>query len=323
MVFMTNDIKSFIEKESAPIVICSTDNAGYWTGYYLNKCNVDFQFYVDDEVKNENTFCNGRPVYKFESLCETNRGGVFRLIVPTQNPDLILNKLAFLSEKFNLNFLCLLPLYKTSEKDVTYNINKMLGYFRKKLMKFELPTIIANECAVGRIYEQLDMAYISPLINTNLSYENFIKVCKNPKKYLVPIKNQMYWGYWYRSPTATEYPYVPAVKIDDVEIVFSHDNNLEYAKQRWNFLAEHCNFDRLIYVLVNSNGSIPLKVQREFANLKGEKLLMYYDEMFSYPSNEIPFVNRTKFVAAGEAIENYFDLVGWINKEYLQKYSRR
>ena len=69
--------------------------------------------------------------------------------------------------------------------------------------------------------------------------------------------------------------------------------------------------------MVNSNGAIPFKIMKDFAALQGEKLLFYYGEMFSFPvANDIIFANREKFVASGEAIENYFDLVGWINREY-------
>ena len=241
----------------------------------------------------------------------------FRLIVPDKNFEQDLALVNAVEQKFELKIMCLIPVYKTSEKIVTYNINKMLGYFRLKSMKPEYPTIITNECAAGRIYEQLGMFYASPLINTNLSYEDYIKFCYDPKKYFVPITGKMYRKHWYRSPAATDFGFVPTAMIEDVEISFPHDNNFETAKERWNFLVSHVNFNRLIYVLVNSNGAIPFKIMKDFAALQGEKLLFYYGEMFSFPvANDIIFANREKFVASGEAIENYFDLVGWINREY-------
>ena len=185
-------------------------------------------------------------------------------------------------------------------------------------MKFDYPTILTNECAAGRIYEQLGMAYISPMINTNLTYDHFIKLCQEPRRYLVPITTDLYLGHWYRSPEATEHGYVPTAKIDDIEIVFAHDDNLEIPKARWNFLVQHLNFDRLVYVLVNSNGAIPYRVMRSFANLYGEKLMFYYKEMFNFPvASNIPFANRERLVVSADAVENYFDLVGWMNREYI------
>ena len=71
---IANDTRLFIEKHSAPIAICSTENAAYWTGYYLNKCNIDFVCYIDKSV-GDNTFCNGKPVYSPEKFASTIGGG--------------------------------------------------------------------------------------------------------------------------------------------------------------------------------------------------------------------------------------------------------
>lgn len=101
-------------------------------------------------------------------------------------------------------------------------------------------------------------SYISPLINTNLSYEDFIKLCQNPRKY------------------------------------------------------------RLIYVLVNARGAVPYNIMRDFSNLYGEKLMFYYGEMFNFPvASNIAFAKRENLAASADAIENSFDLVGWLNREYL------
>ena len=161
-------------------------------------------------------------------------------------------------------------------------------------------------------------SYISPLINTNLSYEDFIKLCQNPRKYLVPIDSEMYWAQWYRGPNATDDGYIPAVKIDDIEIAFAHEDNLDAAKTRWDFLVRHVNFDRLIYVLVNARGAVPYNIMRDFSNLYGEKLMFYYGEMFNFPvASNIAFAKRENLAASADAIENSFDLVGWLNREYL------
>lgn len=70
---------------------------------------------------------------------------------------------------------------------------------------------------------------------------------------------------------------------------------------------------------MSSDGAIPYKVLKDFAELEGEKLLFYYGTaMYNVPGvKSVPFANRAKFVAGGAAIENHFDLVGWINREYL------
>lgn len=317
---IVKDTKQFIEKFAAPIVIFGTSNAAYWTGYYLNKCNIDFAGYFDESVGNEPATCNGKPVFNLTKLLEyansvDNRE--LRLIIPDINFERDLNNAELIEQQNNLKFTCLAPVYKVSKKVTTYNINKMLGYFRFKLMKLDYPTIITNECAAGPIYEHLGMFYLSPMINTNVPYEDYIKLCYNPKKYLVPITDSMRRKYWYSPTTTTDHGFVPAVKIEDIEISFPHDKNFEVAKNRWNFLVEHVNFNRLIYVLVNSNGAIPFKILKDFAAVNGEKLIFHYGEMFSFPfANDIIYVNREKLLANDEAIENSFDLVGWINRDY-------
>ena len=78
---IVNETKHFIEKETAPLVIFGTGNAAYWTGYYLNKCGINFLCYVDDSVGNDIAYCNGRPVVNWRNfiskmnLDSTGKGG--------------------------------------------------------------------------------------------------------------------------------------------------------------------------------------------------------------------------------------------------------
>ena len=218
----------------------------------------------------------------------------FRLFIPSKMLDTITEDITAIESKCNITFVVLNAFYVLSKGRLSYNVNKLFGYFRSKLLTTDLPSILANECAAGRIYEQLGVGYISPTINTNIKYEDFIKLCQNPRKYLVPITSEMYWTHWFGYETDKERVYIPAAKIEDIEVAFAHIANPTAARDRWNFLVEHVNFDRLIFVLVNSDGAIPYKVLKDFVNLEGEKLLFYYGTaMYNVPGGRnIPFANR-------------------------------
>lgn len=185
-VLRTNNAKKFFEEYSTPLAVGMSDNAGYWAGYFLNKCKIDFVCYVDKNAKDDNSFCNGKPVYSFEKFAEyvsqcAMGGGeqkTFRLFIPSKMLDTVTEDITAIEAKCNVTFVVLNAFYVISKGRLSYNVNKLFGYFRSKLLTTDLPSILANECAARRIYEQLGIGYISPTINTNIKYEDFIKLCR-------------------------------------------------------------------------------------------------------------------------------------------------
>lgn len=235
-----------------------------------------------------------------------------------------------LDGEYGLNLICLLPIHKRRGGGNEYNINKLLGYFRRLLLKDkDIPVIISNACAAGVIYQNLNMVYGSPFFNVNTSYDDFIKICKNPKPYLDKPIEEMYMMKVFHGMHEHFVEYVPATKIfgedgETAEIIFTHETNQDDARDRWNFLREHTNWNRIIYVLQEARGRIPFDILRQFSKLPGEKLLVYAG--VGLP--EEPYFEKlkgnvitTSWLTLGRRdiiIEDKFDLVGFMNREYLE-----
>ena len=47
MITTTNNVKKFFENETGKIIIYGAGKNGHWVGYYMNKCNIPFECYID------------------------------------------------------------------------------------------------------------------------------------------------------------------------------------------------------------------------------------------------------------------------------------
>ncbi len=177
MIQTTNQTKDFIEKISSPLMIYTAGHAAYWTGDFLKRCNIDFLGYIDKSVPEGGAYYYGRPIFPPDKLKEF-AGQTLRLIVPGKSLPAVIKDLETFDAEIGLNLICLVPVYnkRGSKTEHEYNVNKMLGYFRRKLLKYDTPTIFCNGCSTGVIYEfLLDTMCLTPFFNNNLSYEDFIK----------------------------------------------------------------------------------------------------------------------------------------------------
>lgn len=211
------------------------------------------------------------------------------------------------------NILCLIPVYNNVQGQQTVILNKMLGYFRRQLITSEMPTIIANSCAAAVIYSALDSEILSPTINLNIEPEDFVKICKNPREYL---SEDIKFDHWSISKGGV----VPIGKIKDVEIIFSHASDADEAVNAWNRRRQRINWDNLVYIMEDSNYSRVLratdKVEKEFNALSGKHLRILSKSYSVDPERtDALYMEGSYFYKHDLVIENWFDLVAWINGE--------
>ncbi|MBP3723130.1 MAG: DUF1919 domain-containing protein [Selenomonadaceae bacterium] len=320
MLQVTNDTKDFIENHKSPIIIYSAGNTAHWTGVFMKKCSVDFLCFLDKSVTKESVYYEGKPLYHPRKLSEF-RHQQLRIILPLVQYNEVVTELLFAAQKYDLDLLCLVPRYRRIvTKNMCYEINVMLGYFREKLLKCpkdKPPTILSDTCSAGIMYKMLGLPISSPTINVGINSVDFVKLCKNLTKYMEIPMEEIYFGRSMPAPNGSSV-YCPAGKIDDVEILFAHETELEKAKRSWNILRENLNYDDVICVLSDRFGAIPPDVMEEFANLPMRKIFLYYLRPPVFIDKNILVENGNVFHDTYTVIENTFDILGFFNKPYTE-----
>ena len=317
MISITNDARLFFEDEQGEIIIYGAGNAGYWIGYYMNRCNIEYTCYVDQKACNKGLY-NGKPVFGVEKLSEY-KGRTVRIICTPKSYNAVLEKLLWCSQKVGFDALCMVPKYvHITTKEDEYHINRFLAYFRRKLFKGEIPTIISNNCSAGFIYQMMDMVMLSPTINTGIYPNDYIKLCRNLKYYLGQEMKELHWERPYGNPQ--HWDDLPAGNIADVTVMFGHVDSTEGLIERWNMMRKQINWNRIIFVGCDHDLYMPFKIKEEeaFMGLPGEHLLfvMRNEALWGSQNNNKVFMQQNYLEKRDSAIENYFDLLGWLNKEY-------
>lgn len=305
MVIITNDVDKFLQ-EDGELFIYGGGNPGYWTGYYMMKCGMEFSGYIDRSVVAvDDTILLEKKVYSLSQVLGSKKK--IRMIIAVGNPEEVLGELQWHNE---LDLLCLVPCYEDYiTKRRVYDINKFLSYFRSRLIKVDIPTILSNSCNAGFIYRMLGVKRISPTINNVICPEDFLKICKEPYKYL---SKDITLGHWALYNGERH----PVGKIEDVSVHFVHDTVSEDALKRWNSFRQRINWDNFHFIMSEDISLVPYMTAREFCQLQERHLLILQKNNYKFNFSGSIYMNHNHFHIRNSAIENYFDLLGWINREY-------
>lgn len=130
-------------------------------------------------------------------------------------------------------------------KKLFYEIRR---FFVKKSIKNKNFSVISNNCWAGRVYQYLDMPYLSPTAGLYFFAPDYIKFVSDLRRYLAtelrfiePEESKYYGEIKKRNQTDK-----PIGILDDVEIVFLHYKTKEEAAEKWNRRKERVNFDNII-----------------------------------------------------------------------------
>lgn len=320
MVSVTNNIKDFIENQKEELFIYGAGNSGYWIGYYLNRCGIDFSGYIDSNEKYRGALCQDKPVYQPQKLAEY-KGKNLRLIISPRLFEPILSDLLFGERKYGFHALCLVPRFKhfNLEQEI-YDINYFLGYFRRLLYKKDVPTIISNDCIAGEIYHLMNMPFLSPTINMVITPNDFLKLCQNPERYFNIEGKGLFYNILPLGTQPEDFKMgIPAMKIDDITVTFAHPNGKSAELiERWNMKRREINWNNMIFVFRANHIAVPGDFIHEFSKLKEKHLIMTYGENgVIYRNIDQLFLSEYIF-GTGRAIENDFDLLGWLNQKEVE-----
>ena len=259
---------------------------------------------------------NDKPIYSVKKLVEFSNEKI-RVIIASKEYKEIFFNLMQMDRKYNFQMNCFIPTWilPISNGEPVYHINRFLGYFRRKLFKGTMPTIISNDCVAGFLYDYLDMneSITSPTINTYIVEEDFLKLCKNPQYYLnLKIKP----GKRVKLLNGEE---IIEGELDDIKIKFTHSQKFEpdILMDRWNYMTTLIQWDKLFFVVREHYYSFPYEFEEEFLKIKYPHLLIKTKALsMLYLNKNVVF--HPQFLAKShiEIIEDYFDIVGWLNSKF-------
>lgn len=312
MISVTNNMKGFFEEEASGVYIYGTGDYGKWVARFMQRCNMEFEGFIDrGKPEGRDCYVLGKPVMHPGAL-HLLIGTKIRIIIATLAANEILAELPW--HTGSMDVLCMVPIYHDPvEGKSVYDINKLLSYFRAKLFKVEVPTIFSDRCTAGFIYRALGQTMISPAINTGLSLEDYLKICRNPKDYFL---EDMVFGYWTIIREENKVVTRAVGRVKDIEVVFAHEDDGLQAIRRWNKMRKWINWNYLVFVLSDEMSMIPCRIAEEFCSMKDKHLLIMQNAL--YPNISLPgcmFVNHKHFHDRNRVIESWFDLMGWINGE--------
>ena len=139
--------------------------------------------------------------------------------------------------------------FKTSLKErIEKFFYEIRRFFVKKSIKNKDFSIISNNCWAGRVYQYLDMPYLSPTAGLYFFAPDYIKFVSDLKKYLdAPLRfiNPEESKYYDEIKKRNQID-KPIGILDDVEIVFLHYKTKEEAEEKWNRRKERVNYDNII-----------------------------------------------------------------------------
>lgn len=187
-------------------------------------------------------------------------------------------------------------------------------------------TIFSTNCIGGIIYHNLKLKFLSPTINLWISPKDYIKLLKDPQKYLsnsnmheIKIENIDY----------------PVGRLNDITIYGQHYKNFDELKYKWDERKKRINWDNTFVFMIERDGctyqdlldfdKLPYKnkvvfTQKKYKDIKSCMVLPNsYDEENKNVNNLLQYKSPFSIL---ETIDG-FDYVRFFNGEGLHLYKEK
>ena len=213
-------------------------------------------------------------------------------------------------EKYALPIRVLQKIRKISSKKYRDKINFEI---REKLINVPDFTIFSNNCLGGVFYHDAGREFTSPLINTAMDGEDFLKLLNNPRHY---FEHDMEFFSW-------EGRDFPIAKIDDIEVNFVHYKTPDECIEKWKKRSQRIVWDNIFIVATNHDGMNHDENMERFDKLPYKNKIMFVTREYPEYDWAIPirqFRNRfqcritTAFadMKGHRYYETAFDIAEWI-----------
>ncbi|MGB4659210.1 MAG: DUF1919 domain-containing protein [Mobilitalea sp.] len=211
-----------------------------------------------------------------------------------------------------------------NEKLISYRVFTLPNFNLQTYLEIResKPTIFSNNCWGGITYHHLKLEFTSPLINMYENSRDYIKLLKNPEKYMnskLTLKEECY------EPTLKRN--YPICYCDDILLHFNHDTSFEEANESWERRKKRINWNNLFVMMYTESEEIAM----EFAKLpyerkicfvpfpSSEKSLVYVDFCNKNEMADIPFWKIVNGMAAD--IYPYYDILELLSHGNISKIS--
>lgn len=165
--------------------------------------------------------------------------------------------------------------------EIPYRIRR---YYNRKKIKSRDFTVISNNCWAGKLYQYLDMPYLSPTVGLYFFADDYLKFVSNLEYYIsLGLKFISTDQSQYRDILLERKRICPIGVLDDVEIVFLHYKSEQEAKEKWDRRKARINWNHLIIKFSKMNLCTEEHMRR-FAELPYEsKILLNNRKRTVYP----------------------------------------
>ena len=157
-------------------------------------------------------------------------------------------------------------------KNIPYNIRRA---YNKKRIKSRDFTVISNNCWAGKLYQYLDMPYLSPTVGLYFFADDYIRFLKNLKHYMsLDLKFISFKASKHRE-VLIEHNQTkkPIGVLDDVEIIFLHYKTEEEAYEKWNRRKARINWNNL-FIKFSKMNQCTEEHMKEFSELPFDKKIL-------------------------------------------------
>ena len=174
-------------------------------------------------------------------------------------------------------------------------------------------TIFSNNCLGGVFYSDAGIQFTSPLINTAMDGDDFLKFLEDPHHYL---NHKMEFFTW---PGRN----FPIARIDDIEVNFVHYSSPDVCIEKWNTRAERIVWDNIFIIATNHDGMCHDDCMERFDRLPYKNKIMFVSKEYPQYDWAIPirqFKNRFQCritvsfadMKGHRYYETAFDIAKWI-----------
>lgn len=152
---------------------------------------------------------------------------------------------------------------KRKIKNFSYIPFELRRWYNKKRIKSRDFTIISNNCWAGKVYQYLEMPYLSPTVGLYFFAEDYLKFVSDLRHYF-SLELQ------FISPMESQYKEileernhlsVPVAKLGDIEIIFLHYHSEEEAREKWERRKMRVNYDNIFIKFSKMNFCTEVEIE--------------------------------------------------------------
>lgn len=310
MINITENQNNFFKRCKSPILIYGCTRVGYHCARFLEQAGYHVDFFVDKNKEAREKWYFGYEIIELEDIKLKMWEKECYLIITVEEFDSVLLQLYKMAIDIMVNVLV-----PKKFGDGNNCNNLLLSPLRKKLLQRSDITIISNNCSDMLIYDALGIQPRSPFLGSGISQEDFLKLAQNLQAYLK--EDLQFGGYVYRGLSLDPLAIYPVGILGDITIYFRHCSDWNIAENLWKNQLKKVNMDTVYWIFSDFQEVLRYPIVKKFSLLNINKCIFLTKSMYNLPGIVYLAPGNGNFLDKKTVIEEWFDLIGWINGEYV------